>query len=119
MFDYEVKIASTEVEIKKALKLRYEVFNLEIGKDPTRDFNPALDIDAYDHNCDHLIVIDKDKDKVVGTYRLCLGKNVNKDLGFYSERTFDISNIKKINGNTMELGRACVHEDYRDQLVIN
>ena len=119
MFDYEVKIANTQLEIEKALRLRYEVFNLETGKGSTRDFNPDLDTDAYDKNCDHLIVIDKDKDKVVGTYRLCLAKKVNKDLGFYSEKTFDINNIKKINSNTMELGRACVHKDYRDQLVIN
>ena len=119
MFDYEVKIAKDQGEITKALQLRYEVFNLEMGKYPHRGFNQSLDTDAYDQSCDHLIVIDKDKDTVVGTYRLSLSRKINKDLGFYSEKLFEISRIKKINGNIMELGRSCVHKDYRDQLVIN
>ena len=39
MFDYEVKIAKDQKEIEKALKLRYEIFNLEMGKVPTRSFS--------------------------------------------------------------------------------
>lgn len=119
MFDYEVKIATGNADIDKALRLRFEVFKLEMGKVISRDFDKQLNVDEYDKFCDHLIVIDKNKNLVVGTYRLLPGSNVDKNLGFYSERFFDIANIKKLKGGMLELGRSCVHKDYRDQLVIN
>jgi putative hemolysin len=79
-----------------------------------------LDEDKYDKFCDHLIVIDKAGNKIVGTYRLLLGQKANK-IGFYSERFFNIENIKKLAGDKemLELGRSCIHRDYRDRLVIN
>ena len=119
MFDYEVKLATSLDDIEKALKLRFEIFKLELGKGLTRNFEKQLDVDDYDGFCDHLIVIDRSKDKVVGTYRLCMSSKVDKNIGFYSEKFFDIANIKKIDGKMLELGRSCVHRDYRDQLVIN
>ena len=121
MLDYEVKIANTQSEIEKAMELRFEVFKLEMeGKNQlNRSFKKELDADEYDQYCQHLIVIDKNKDLVVGTYRLCLSTEINKTLGFYSEKIFDIANIKKINDKMLELGRSCVHKDYRDQLVIS
>jgi putative hemolysin len=123
MFDFEVKIAEGKKEIKQALRLRYEIFNLELGKGSGLKQKRALelDVDIYDKFCDHLIVIDKIIDKVVGTYRFCLGSKVDKKIGFYSEKFFDIGKIKRLNENyeILELGRSCIHRDYRCRPVIN
>jgi putative hemolysin len=121
MFDFEIKIASSKEEIQQALRLRYEVFKLEMGSDlSTKDIS-ELETDIYDKFCDHLIVIDKTINKVVGTYRFILGSRVDKKIGFYSERFFDIRNIKKLasGDEVLELGRSCIHKDYRSRPVIN
>lgn len=121
MFDFQVKVAQNKKEIQKALRLRYEIFKLEMAGNLKPPKAYELDIDTYDKFCDHLIVIDRIKDKVVGTYRLLLGSKVGKDLGFASEEFFDIRNIKKLANDSelLELGRSCVHRDYRCRPVIN
>lgn len=121
MFDFEVKIAQSQEEIKKAQRLRYEIFRLEMGGGLVLEEDDPLDQDIHDKYCDHLIVIDKTVDKVVGTYRFLLGSRVDKKIGFYSEQFFNISNIKKLNNDfqIMELGRSCIHRDYRSHPVIN
>jgi len=121
MFDFEVKIAQNDLEISAVLKLRYEVFKLEMEGIEQGKAKGELETDAYDKFCDHLIVIDKTVDKIVGTYRLLRGSRVDKRIGFYSERFFDIRNIKKLgNGSEiLELGRSCIHKDFRCRPVIN
>jgi len=118
MFDFEVKLARGQKEVEGALGLRHEVFRLEMGAGQGGE---ELETDVYDKFCDHLIVIDKTVEKIVGTYRLLLGSKADKDVGFYSERIFDISNIKKLmrECEIMELGRSCIHKDYRTGSVIN
>lgn len=119
MFDFELKLAQDKKEIEQALRLRYEVFKLEMAG--LGGESPELDEDIYDKICDHLIVIDKTANKIVGTYRLFLSSRVDKNLGFYSEKFFDIRNIKKLasSGELLELGRSCIHRDYRCRPVIN
>lgn len=121
MFDFEVKIAQDKKEIRQALNLRYEVFKIEMGRELKQEGKSKLDSDIYDEFSDHLIVIDKTKDIIVGTYRLILGSKVDKKIGFYSENFFDIRNIKRLNKSQgiLELGRSCIHKDYRYGTVIN
>lgn len=110
---YVFKTVDSLNELKSALELRYQVFHRElIGKKQVK----GLDIDQFDSICDHLIIIDTKTNKVVGTYRL------NSSLfnqSFYSEQEFHIEKIKKSRGVKLELGRACVHHDYRKSIVIS
>lgn len=121
MFDFEVKLAQDKKEIQDALRLRYEIFRLQMQGNSKLPKAYELDTDIYDKFCEHLIVIDRMKNKVVGTYRLLLGSKVDKTIGFACEEYFDICNIKKLakEGEIMELGRSCVHRDYRSRPVIN
>lgn len=121
MFDFQVKIAQNKKEIEQALKLRYEVFKLELGRQIDISESDGVETDIYDKFCDHLIVIDRAVNKVVGTYRLLPVSKVDKKLGFYSEKFFDIRNIKKLakKYQILELGRSCIHRDYRCRPVIN
>lgn len=121
MFDFEIKLAQNNQEIQQALQLRYEVFKLEMSEGLKREGAAELETDIYDKLCDHLIVIDKTTDKVVGTYRLLLSSQLDKRIGFYSEKLFDIHNIKRLADSyeILELGRSCIHRDYRSRPVIN
>ncbi|MCC5814984.1 MAG: GNAT family N-acetyltransferase [Leptospira sp.] len=114
-----VRIAENQLEIERALALRYNVFNLELGEGLPESASTRKDRDEYDYFCDHLIVIDEfNENKIVGTYRILKRSVAEKNLGFYSENEFDISNIYKLEDEVAEIGRSCVHPDYRDGSVI-
>lgn len=118
-----VHIASDHAEIEAAQALRYRVFYDEMGGTPSDEVRSLKrDFDIFDSCCDHLLVLDydlpKSGDQVVGTYRL-LRRSAMKALGyFYSESEFDISAIKREEGEILELGRSCVHEQYRNRAVM-
>lgn len=103
-----IKTVENPCELEDVLRLRHEVFIEEMCK--RRGFL-GIDIDRFDLICDHLVVIDKSTEKAVGTYRL-ISSAFSKS--FYSETEFNIENLKKLSGNLLELGRACVKKDYRN-----
>ena len=113
-----IKIAETEEEIKAALRLRYEIFNLEQGHGLDQCSFYGLDFDEYDKYCIQLIVMDKETKLPVGTYRLHLGSVAMSAKGFYSSSEFDIEGIDKIAHISMELGRSCVRSEFRTGAAI-
>ncbi len=108
--NFVVKIANTFAEILQAQQLRFKVFS-QVSK----GFSGIVDIDQYDHNADHLIVVDRTTKAVVGTYRFLLSDKVSKH---YSEREFDLSEFLRLPGRKMELGRASVDPDARAGVII-
>jgi putative hemolysin len=114
----QIKISRDADEIQEAQRLRFEVFNLEMKKGLKKSHQRGLDVDEYDPFCEHLIVRELRSKRVVGTYRLLLGSEARKHLGFYSEREFDLEKIKSLPGELLELGRSCAHKDYRDKALI-
>ncbi len=114
----KVKIADNDAEITQAQRLRYNVFCTEMNaKLPQNAVAEQRDFDEFDDVCDHLLVLEVDEisqeERVVGTYRLLRQEPMKKIGRFYSEDEFDISKLKINGGNIMELGRSCVHADFR------
>ncbi|AMQ91045.1 GNAT family N-acetyltransferase [Marinobacter sp. LQ44] len=99
--------------IETAQRLRYRVFSEEYGSDLGAT-TPGIDADAYDALCDHLIVTDGGTGEVVATTRILHQSDVPSVGGFYSSGEFDLSNLGKLPGTLAELGRTCVHPDYRN-----
>jgi putative hemolysin len=118
MADFEIKIATAAHEIEEAQRLRFQVFNIELNKGLKSSYERGLDIDEFDPFCDHLVVRDLKSGDVVGTYRLMRGAQARAHLGFYSEKEFDLSRIKELDGELMELGRSCARKDFRDRALI-
>lgn len=116
---FEIKIADSLQEIEAALRLRFEVFNLELKEGLQSSFETGFDSDVYDTFCDHLIVKEKSTGRVVGTYRLLRQSKAEQHIGFYSENEFDLSSLKKNTGRSLELGRSCVAKEFRSIAVIN
>ncbi len=109
--------ASTPGEIKEAQRLRYKVFAEEMGANLPQN-SDRLDIDEFDAYCDHLLIRDQDSLKVVGTYRV-LPPHKAQEIGrLYSDSEFDLSRIDHLRPKLVELGRSCVHHDYRSGAVI-
>jgi putative hemolysin len=108
---FSVRIADDHRLIEAALRLRYKVFCEEMGADIKR--HDGRDVDEFDRLCEHLVVTDDWRDKVVGTYRI-LPPWAAKRLGKrYSETEFRIDGLRPIMGEMFEVGRACVHPAYR------
>jgi len=108
-----LKTADSPFEIKQALMLRHDVFYKEMQN---RESESKLDMDDFDRICDHLIIIDRKSHKIVGTYRLI---SSTFSSSFYSEGEFDLSEIKNLPGNKLEMGRACIHPDFRNGAIIS
>lgn len=106
-----VSVARTDLAIEEAQRLRYKVFAEELGANVGTD--DGLDIDRFDAHCDHLIVRDADSLRVVGTYRV-LPPHRARALGrLYSESEFDMQRLDHLRPGMIEVGRSCVHRDYR------
>lgn len=116
--DYEVRLTRTKEERRMVRQLRYEVFCLEENASATEEQrNLGEEYDAYDTYADYMAVFHNGK--IVGTYRIIDKDAADKMGGFYTEKEFNLSKIKKVNGNIAEMSRACVNKEYReDGLVI-
>lgn len=112
-----VGLARSEREIEEAKRLRYRVFAGEMGaKLPAR--TPGVDHDIYDPFCDHLVVRDERSAEIVGTYRILSPQNAKRVGGYYSENEFDLTRLQHLRPRLVEVGRSCVHPDYRSGATI-
>jgi len=114
------RLAEDDSEIEAAQALRYRVFYEEMSAHPSPEVEAAKrDFDRFDEICDHLLVVDRQRTDlpggVVGTYRLLRSSVADQNGGFYTADEYDISRIVGIPGETLELGRSCVEEDYRNR----
>ena len=113
---FVVKLAENRDEILLAQKLRYDVFKLELGR--LNNLGGNLDRDQFDDYYAHLLVIDKPVSRVVGTYRMALGRSLPAGVGFYSEQEFVISGLDRLGDRVLELGRSCVAPEFRSGAVV-
>ena len=116
---YRVRFAKTTEELRAALSLRFEVFNLELNEGLASSHATGLDEDEFDDVCDHLIVLEENSGSVVGTYRMQTGASAGRHLGYYGACEFDFGPYEPIRDSLVELGRACVHKDHRSIVVIS
>lgn len=113
---FTVSLAQSAAEVEAVQRLRFKVFAEEMGAHLPE--NGGLDIDRYDAVCRHLLVRDAACGKVVGTYRLMTAEGARAGGGWYSQSEFDVSRLLHVLPQAVELGRACVHRDYRAGGVI-
>ncbi|HHB81752.1 MAG TPA: GNAT family N-acetyltransferase [Aliiroseovarius sp.] len=114
--DFELRLARSDEDLSRAQRLRYEVFVQELhGDGPLVDHSARLECDEYDPFYDHLLLIDRAREgaPVVGVYRLMRDDQAAACGRFYSEGEYDLTRLKQSGRKLLELGRSCVHCDYR------
>lgn len=104
-------------EVRQAQRLRFKVFAEEMGArlDTT---SPGHDVDLFDNYCEHLLVRDEETREVVGTYRVLTPAQAQRVGSTYSDLEFDLTRLRDLRERMVELGRSCVHPDYRTGGVI-
>jgi putative hemolysin len=115
---FSVSLAQSVADLTECQRLRFEVFNRELGEGLATSKRTGLDRDRFDWVCDHLMVRDLSSGVLVGTYRMQTGYRAQGNLGYYSEQLFDFAPFESIRGELLELGRACVHSDYRSTTAL-
>jgi putative hemolysin len=112
---YTVRLAENAREVESALRLRYKVFNVELGNRETVEDQAPLEFDAYDFKSRHLIIIENQTGETVGTYRLNSIKTAGGTRGFYSFNEFTIEDLPvDVLHNGIEIGRACIAAEHRN-----
>jgi putative hemolysin len=115
---YAVRLARSAEEIRAAQMLRFQVFNLELNEGLAESYATGFDADPFDAVCDHLLVEHTPTGQVVGTYRLQTGKTAAKNPGYYCAQEFDFNVFEPLRNEIVELGRACVHRQHRNLIVL-
>lgn len=112
MGTYIVKTAETPKELIESFHLRHEVFNVEF-----RGLSgQGLDFDKFDYYFDHLVIVHKETQRIIGTYRLNCSSFSRQS---YTELEFNLKSVFADQGPHLELGRACIHRSYRKGSVIS
>jgi putative hemolysin len=119
---FSVRLARDQTELDAVQTLRYQVFYGEMGAipDPAQRAS-GRDHDAFDAFADHLIVVDRDAGSagsIIATYRLLQSTAAAQAGGFYSAGEYDIGAILSYRGRILELGRSCVHPEYRNRTAM-
>ncbi len=112
-----LSMARTDSEIEEAQRLRYKVFAEEMGAS-LASAHEGLDRDIFDPYCDHLLVRDNSTNKVIGTYRILPPDRARTICGYYAESEFDLTRLDHLRDRMVEVGRSCVHSNYRDGATI-
>jgi putative hemolysin len=117
--EFVARLALTEEERMAAYRLRFVVFNLEMNEGLESAYVDGYDKDHFDDVCDHLIVEDRKTGAIVGTYRMQMGDVAGQYFGYYSEQEFCFAPYESMRSQIVELGRACIHREYRSSEVLH
>ncbi len=115
---YRLRLAETAEDRDAACRLRFRVFNIEMGEGLESSYETGLDTDQFDLFCEHLLVEEKLTHRVVGTYRMQSGETAARNLGYYSEREFRFAPYEPLRPGILELGRASIDREHRTPEVL-
>ncbi len=116
---YSLRFAHSTEDLHQVQRLRFEVFNLELGEGLAASVALGRDEDAHDPHCHHLMVLDE-AGVVVGTYRMQTATMASAGVGFYAETEFQLGTLPgEVLEAGVEIGRACVAPAHRTGRVLS
>jgi putative hemolysin len=115
---YRLRLALTLEDRDAACRLRFKVFNIEMGEGLESSYQTGLDTDKFDLFCEHLLVEEKVSRRIVGTYRMQSGETAARHFGYYSEQEFHFAPYEPLRAGVLELGRASIDREHRTPEVL-
>jgi len=117
---YRLTFARTRDDLERVLRLRFTVFNLELGEGLDDAYLTRRDEDPFDAAFHHLMVLSRETGEVIGTYRMQTARMAAEFGGFYSAGEFDLGGVPAdILSRAIEVGRACVGREHRNGRVLH
>jgi putative hemolysin len=112
---YVVRFARNEADLDAVLRLRFEIFNRELGEGLAESWDTGRDEDSFDSACHHIMLIDRRSEELVGTYRVQTAKMARAAGGLYCNQEFDLSTLPEdVLSESIEAGRASVLVSHRN-----
>ncbi|WP_298051299.1 GNAT family N-acyltransferase [uncultured Paenalcaligenes sp.] len=113
----QLRLAKNKSDLKAVQRLRFTIFSEEMQAVFPQG-HEGLDQDEYDAWCEHFMVLGGPKQKVIGTYRILFPEQAARLGHYYSESEFDLSPLGSIRHEMVEVGRSCIHPEYRNGSAI-
>ena len=119
--EFELRLSRGGDDLRAAQRLRYEVFVAEMGATgPGVDHAARRETDRFDPESEHLMLWDRRRpDMPVGVYRLMDQTAAARAGGFYSAAEYDLAPLLETGRPLLELGRSCLHRDYRGGMAMH
>lgn len=108
---YEARWATTGADLRAAQHLRHRRFIEAAGLPAQQD---GLDVDAFDADCEHLIISERSTHQVVGCCRLMLLPSGQEIENSYSAQFYDLGGFGSVGSPLAELGRFCIADGQAD-----
>jgi len=112
---YAARFAETGADVEAAQKLRHLAFVDGTGAATS---NAGLDADAFDDICRHVLVEEVRTGRLVCCFRLLPLKDGGEIGKSYSAQYYELSKLSEFDGPMVEMGRFCIHPDYRDPDIL-
>ena len=106
---YRARIAETDADVTRAQMLRTHSF---------RGAGAALDVDAFDAICAHVLVEEVRTATLVACFRLLPLTDGCEISRSYSAQFYDLAALSAYPGRMVEMGRFCIHPDWRDADIL-
>ncbi len=112
---YAARIAETASDVLRAQRLRYMAFLQKHGAGLRAE---EIDEDAFDAICTHVLVEEVSSGALVCCFRL-LPLRGGAEIGrSYSAQYYELSALQSFAGPMVEMGRFCIHPDWRDPDIL-
>ena len=118
---YLLRFARTEEELDRVLRLRYEIFNLELHEGLESAHARGRDEDEFDRRFHHLLIEERESHAIVGTYRMQTAEMAALQAGgYYCSGLFEVTGLPDaVLRRAVEIGRACVARQHRNGRVLH
>ena len=117
-----LRLAQSKEDREAACRLRFRVFNIELGEGLESSYKTGLDTDRFDDrlrtSAGGRQVEDNPGRRIVGTYRMQSGETAKRNLGYYSEQEFSFAPYEPLRPGILELGRASIDREHRTPEVL-
>jgi putative hemolysin len=112
---YTVRIANDRDDIVAAQRLRHLAFVSEVGGQTRKD---GLDADDFDDLCHHVLIEDRKSGLLVCCFRFLDLKDGAEIGKSYAAQYYGLESLAGYKGRMVEMGRFCVHPDWRDADIL-
>ncbi|MEX5728474.1 putative hemolysin [Rhodovulum iodosum] len=111
---YAARLAESRADIEAAQRLRFVTFRAEAGQPA----GAGRDADAFDDICRHVLVEETRTGTLVCCFRLLPLRGGGEIGQSYSAQFYELSGLQDFDGPMVEMGRFCIHPDWRDPDIL-
>ena len=115
---YLARLAEDADDVKAAQRLRYQTFIAGTGAAEDGPRAEGLDADHLDDMCDHMLVEDRKTGELACCFRMMPLKTGAEIDKCYSAQFYDLEALRDYPDPMVEMGRFCIHPDYKDPDVL-